>query len=329
MRVDPRLIMQMLAVSEHGSIGRAAGAIGISQPALSNSIAALERQLGVRLLDRSRQGSKLTEFGASVLRCASALDSIMSSMVEEVKAKSSGSSGSFAIGVTPIVAATLVPEAIARLIEEMPDLTLSVIEGADDLLLDLLVKAKIEFSVGPIGVDAVPSGIVEEALLPDPFVVIVRPAHALAKSRSLKLRDIIGEKWILPDHGSAYRRHIEAIFLTAGLPIPQNSVNTNSRAMIEELLLRTNRVAIMSQKLMTRTNCAPFACIKLADAGIPRRLGIKRLRQVQLSPPANTLLALLRESVSATSYTVPAYSRARKVRNSPKPASAERHNPSR
>lgn len=319
MALDPRLIIQMLAVSENGSISRAAEALGISQPALSNSIAALEHQLGVRLLDRTRQGSKLTECGVSVSRCASALNSIMSNMAEEVKAKAAGTTGPLSIGVTPIAAATLVPEVIAKLIGSMPDLTLSVIEGSDDHLLDLLVKGNIELSVGPIGVDPVPSSIVEEGLLEDPFALIVRPAHALARVRSLKLGDIVGEQWILPDHGSAYRRHVEAIFLTAGIPLPQSSVNTNSRAMIEELLLRTNRVAIMSQKLMSRRNCAPFVCIKLSDAGVPRKLGIKRLRQVQLSLPASTLMALLREPVSAMRQ---------KPRDLTKPARARCHNPS-
>ena len=68
MTIYPRLVLQMLTVAKHGSISRAAAATGISQPALSNSIASLERSLGVRVLQRSRQGSQLTEFGLLVSR---------------------------------------------------------------------------------------------------------------------------------------------------------------------------------------------------------------------------------------------------------------------
>ena len=63
MNIDPRYLANLLSIAKHGSFNRAAAARGISQPALSNSIAQLERRLGVTVLDRSRSGSQLNEFG--------------------------------------------------------------------------------------------------------------------------------------------------------------------------------------------------------------------------------------------------------------------------
>jgi DNA-binding transcriptional LysR family regulator len=57
---DPKRLLELLQIAKHGSYTRAAAAQGISQPALSNSIAVLERSLGVRLLDRTRHGATLT-----------------------------------------------------------------------------------------------------------------------------------------------------------------------------------------------------------------------------------------------------------------------------
>ncbi|MGE3989455.1 LysR family transcriptional regulator [Pseudorhodoplanes sp.] len=296
--LDPKLVIQVLAIAQTGSISRAAETLGISQPALSNSVANLERALGVRLLERSRQGSRLNHFGITVSRYASAVNSTINAMIDEVRVQSAGGTGSIAIGVTPIAAAMLVPEAASSLTNKVPHLEINIIEGADDMLLGLLLEAKIELSVGPIGVDFVPNSIGEIPLQPDPFALVVRPNHPLATSKSLSLRDLIHEQWILPDKGTALRRQIEAMFLVAGLRIPQYSINTSSSAMFEELLLRTDRISIMSQTLMSRTNCAGFVCIPLKEAGSPRLLGIKHLHRNAFSPIAIDLIEELKQAAA-------------------------------
>lgn len=298
MTIDPRLVLQMLAVAEHGSISRAAAATGISQPALSNSIAALERRLGVRVLQRSRQGSRLTEYGVLVSRCASGLESLITNMMAEVRSRAAGTSGPLTIGVTPVAAAILVPDAVALLMRDVPNISLTVIEGTDDDLLDLLLKGRIDLSVGPVGVDAAPPSVLERSLVADPFALVMQPKHRLAGRNMVSLSELAGEPWILPDTGSAYRRHVEAIFLTAGQPIPTNSVNTNSRAMFEELLLRTDRIALMPRQLFTRSGAPKITWVALKEAGKPRQIGVKMLRGVQLSPAANALLAKLQQASS-------------------------------
>lgn len=303
MAVDPRLIMQFQAVAECGSITRAAETIGISQPALSNGIASLERSLGAKLLHRTRHGSKLTELGVAVSRSATVLNSLLTTMIDEVKAKAAGVSNVLSIGATPVAAATLLPEAVARLATNIPDLTVSVFEGADDQLLELLLKGKIELSVGPIGVDAVPSLVVEDSLFADPFVLAVRPGHRLSAHSEIGLAELTKEKWILPDHGSAYRRQIEAIFLTSGVPVPHNSINTNSRVMTEELLVRTDRVTILSHRLTSRSNGIKFKSIKLLGSGAPRLIGTKRLGGVPPSRAAEGLLHTLREISEQNSHS--------------------------
>ena len=73
MEPDYRQLMYLLAIAECGSFSRAAAKLRMSQPALSNSIAALERALGVRVLDRTRNGATLTDFGRLLANHAEAL----------------------------------------------------------------------------------------------------------------------------------------------------------------------------------------------------------------------------------------------------------------
>ena len=297
MNVDSRLILQILAIAEHGSISQAAAALNMSQPALSNGIAMLERRLGVRVLDRSRHGSTLTEHGKAAVRCASALKARIEGLVEEINVREAGSAGTLRLGVTPLIGSTFVPLAITELLRQMPCLTLSMREAPDDQLVELLLGGETDLLICPVGVAPIRSDITEHSLFTDPFSAVVRKGHPLSRMKQVSVADIIGEGWILPHPGSAFRRQVEAIFLTCGFSVPTSSVNTNSRAMIERLLLETERIAIMSDWVINGLDAEQFARVGLLDVGAPRTIGIKQLNNVQLPPPANSLVKLLRQHV--------------------------------
>ena len=294
MNIDPRLVIQMLAISQYGSISRAAAALHMSQPALSNGIALLERQLGVRILERSRHGSKLTEYGEAVARCADAVDSQIKNLIAEVRARSTGGAGTLRLGVTRVVGFTFVPEAIADLTELMPGLTISIREAADDQLSELLESGKIDLSICPVGVGPPQSTILEERLVTDPFSLVLRKGHPLSRKTTVSIADIIDERWILPHPGSAFRRQVEAIFLTCGFPVPTDSINTNSRVMVEQLLLRTSRIAIMSDWYVCSLDRNKYSRVALRNVGAPRTIGFRRLRNVQLSPSADAFVKIMR-----------------------------------
>jgi DNA-binding transcriptional LysR family regulator len=299
MIIEPRLIMHMLAIGKYGSISKAAAALRMSQPALSNGVALLERRLGVKVLERSRHGSSLTECGMAVVRCADAVDSHIKGLLEEIKVRAEGGAGTLKIGVSPVVSYSFVPQAIADLTDQMPSLTMSIKEAADDQLTELLTSGKIDLSICPIGVAPLRTGILEEGLFTDPFSVVVRKGHRLSRATAVSVRDIIDEQWILPHFGSAKRLQVEAIFLTCGFPVPTNSINTNSTAMVETLLLHTNRVAIVSDWVIRRLDPKKFSRIAVHHIGAPRTIGFKRHRNVQLSPPANAFINILRKQASA------------------------------
>ena len=303
MTIDPRLVIQMLAISQYGSISRAAAALHMSQPALSNGVALLERQLGVRVLERSRHGSKLTEYGEAVARCADAVDSHINNLMADVRARSKGSAGTLRLGVTPIAGYTFVPEAIADLAELMPGLAISMKEAPDDQLSELLESGKIDLAICPIGTGPAQSAILEEGLFTDPFSLVLRKGHELSRATTVSIADVIDEQWILPHPGSAFRRQVEAIFLTCGFPVPADSINTNSSAMLEKLLLRTDRIAIMSDWYVRSLDRTKYSRVALRHIGAPRTIGFRRLRNVQLSPSADTFVEIMRRRAAASVVT--------------------------
>ena len=269
MTIDPRLIIQMLAIARHGSISRAAVALRMSQPALSNSVSQLERHLGVAVVERTRHGSKMTDIGWAVARCAGAMEARIQSLVEELKVRNRGGTGTLNIGMTPVVGFSFVPEAVAKLTELMPGLSVSMKEFADDQLSELLTKGAIDLAICPIGVGLKQAEIKEESLFTDAFSLVVRKGHRLSRSTAVTLTDIVDELWIFPHAGSAFRMQIEAIFLTCGFSVPANSVNTNSGTLLEKLLLRTDRVAIMSDWYIRSLDRKLFSRVALHGVGIP------------------------------------------------------------
>jgi LysR family pca operon transcriptional activator len=275
MKIDPRHLANLLSIAEHGSFNRAAAARDISQPALSNSIAQLERRLGVEVLTRSRRGSELTDMGKILLRGAATIDAVLLQAAEEVRLKRLGVEGPLRVGVVPSVTLKFMPDVLSRLLARHPALELTFIEGLDDQLLPSLQAGQLDLVVGPLaGVFPAPADIVEDPLFDDPFSIGVGPQHALRNRSSITLAELRDAAWILPLPGNSYRRHIEALFMTAGVPWPTNCFITSSLTLVESIVAQTDRVTVITELQSVMQNTWQVRSIPLKGAG-KRTIGIK------------------------------------------------------
>src|SRR5258708_21422733 len=173
MEIDPRHLRILLSIAEHGSFTRAAAARGMAQPALSAGIALLERQIGVRVLERGRHGAKLNAFGELLLRHARGLDALLQQAKAEIDLKRSGYEGPLLIGGTPVTLIELVPAAIDVLSRGAPGISITVMEGVDEALLEKLQAGEIDIMVSGMGQVSPPPDIAQEMLLELPFDAVV------------------------------------------------------------------------------------------------------------------------------------------------------------
>lgn len=293
--IDPRHLANLLAIAKYGSFNRAAAARGLSQPALSNSIAQLERRLGVQVLNRSKRGSELNDFGKILARNAQTLEALLLQTGEEIRLKRSGVEGPLRIGVVPSMMLKFMPELMARLLKTKPAVELSLIEGLDDQLISALQTGDLDLVLGPLAeVFSAPQSIMEEALFDDPFSIGVAPHSALAKRRSLTLAELRDHPWVMPSPGSAYRRHVEGLFAAEAIPWPVNSIVTSSLYLLESIVAQTDRVTLITELQAAMHNDWRIRSIPLKNGG-KRVLGIKRRRGGQLSPFAARVVQLARE----------------------------------
>src|SRR5437867_10419188 len=118
-RIGRRLKLQdlhvLMTVVQAGSMGKAAERLNTVQPAISRSIAELEHALGVRLLDRHRQGIEPTEYGRALLDCGVAVFDDLRQGVKNIEFLADPAAGEVRIGCTPILAASFVSAVIDRL----------------------------------------------------------------------------------------------------------------------------------------------------------------------------------------------------------------------
>ena len=132
--MDPRRLLTFREVARQRSFSRAAETLSLTQSAVSQQVAALERQLGTRLLDRRPGGLRLTSAGEQLLEHAGAIADRLTLADTQIAEEVAAQRRELRIGAFPSVLATIVPVAVSALLAREPDLQISVTEGRTDEL---------------------------------------------------------------------------------------------------------------------------------------------------------------------------------------------------
>lgn len=182
MEIDLKVLNQLITVARTGNISRAADELHLSQPALSRSIAAFEKQFGVRLFDRGRQGAALTPVGALAIAEAEALLKQASAISHNLRLYGEGAAGKITLGMGPLIASIVLAELGQHFLQERPQLQIQTsIKSASQLIPDLLGdQIELLFAAGPHL--EVHSDIRTEHIASVPLGHMVRAEHPLAKS---------------------------------------------------------------------------------------------------------------------------------------------------
>src|SRR5919206_1849585 len=145
--LDPRRLLTFREVARLGSFSRAAEELSLTQPAVSQQILSLERQLGTRLIDRGPGGLDLTAAGALLLRHADAVSGRLRLATEQLGALVAEERRQLAVGAFPSAIATIVPEALVRMKATEPDLEVSVSEGTQEDLVAAVRDGTLHIAV--------------------------------------------------------------------------------------------------------------------------------------------------------------------------------------
>ncbi|HUK20753.1 MAG TPA: LysR family transcriptional regulator [Gemmatimonadales bacterium] len=183
----------LVAVAASQTIGRSAKQLGITQPALSRRLAALENVIGIALLERSARGVTLTPAGHSLADDAPALLSAADRFLHEISRARRGVEGRCVIGAVATAASSaLLARVTERCLTRHPEIHVLVEEVATPKLPAALASAEIDLGLGhafPIG--RRPAGIVVTPVQKDMLdTALIPPTHALALRRRIEAREL-------------------------------------------------------------------------------------------------------------------------------------------
>lgn len=184
--LDLRLVGYFVVVAEHRHFGRAASALRVAQPSLSRQIRRLEQQLGVRLFDRTPQGTRLTEAGEVFLPRAKAL--LRSAAQAAAQARAAAQPSRITIGYTM---GMIVTPAVREMRREHPEADVQVTHLDWDQALDALLGHRVDAVVTRLPFPT--EGLHVTILYDEPRVLAIPIDHRLAGRKSVTLDDIADE----------------------------------------------------------------------------------------------------------------------------------------
>lgn len=295
LRIDPRAVATFWKVCETGSISGAARALNLSQPSVSNTVALLEQRLGVTLFARSRSGIILTREGEALRDRAEAMVRLLESAAVEVDHAARNIAGPLRIGGTPGALVSLLPETVAKLEERVGAFALSVIERPDPQLADLLRKGSIDLAFITTEIEACPDDLTEITFARDPFALIVGHAHGGLGER-ISLRDVANMAWVLPEAQGAFRRQVDALFLAAGVQVPQNVIRCDSLLTTKAIISHSDRITILPRTVVgAELTIGTLRAIAIAEATFERSVGVRYLAERGLPPLGRAMIEVLKE----------------------------------
>jgi DNA-binding transcriptional LysR family regulator len=309
-RVGRRLTLRdlhvFLAVVQHGSMAKAAAQLSVSQPAISKSIADLERLIGVRLLDRGPRGIDLTAFGEALMRRARAAFDELRLGVNEIEFLSDPTTGEIRIGCPESIAAGVLPAAIEKFSHDYPRMVLDVVQ-AHTVTLEFreLHERNVDVMIGRIPSPFAEEGLQSEILFEEPLHIVAGVQSAWAKRRKIALSELVGERWILTPSNEVLSSPVAAAFNARGLEMPRPTIVSFSFHLRQHLLTRTDFLSIIPASMLRLFNARqPILKALPVEAELtPVPVGLVTLRNRQLSPEVNLFVDCLRKTAKAITNT--------------------------
>jgi len=229
-RIGRRMKLQdlhvLMTVMQAGSMGKAAQSLNISQPAVSRSIAELEHALGVRLVERHRQGIEATEYGRALLDCGVTIFDELRQGVKNIEFLADPTTGEVRIGNTLTSTVSFIAGIIDRLSRRYPRMVFHVVPGAQDTLRRELNERRVDFVITRGG------GLKDEkfsfeTLYDDLYVVLAGVQNPWARRRRIELAELVNEPWTLTPPESLGGAAMEA-FRASGLAYPRATLVSDS-----------------------------------------------------------------------------------------------------
>ncbi len=292
--MEIRQLRSAVAIAKRLSFTQAAEALAVAQPALSQQIAALERELGVRLFERTNRRVSLTDAGRAFIARAERVLAELGAAAEEMSAYAGGLRGRVVVGTYQSFAEYMLPKLLGRFHSEHPGIEIALREGMADDLLGGLLDGTIDVFIGHVQETrfAGDRALIEEPLYEDELVLAVGGAHRLAARRSVRIEELRDEPFVIFRPGSSITNRLLALTRGAGFT-PRVAFESVDSLTVRALVAEGLGIALFP-RLLGNTPGPNVALLSLEPEPVIRRMALVT-RRTAYGAAAERFIAFLRE----------------------------------
>ena len=295
MNVSLRQLRAFLAVARLQHFRRAAESLHLTQPAVSRLVADLEAELDVRLFDRNTREVVPTEAGRYLQSAMERVLEELEGVLSHVHSESERRHGKVRVAAVPTLSAGLMPQCIAACAHNYPELTVQLHDQVQTLVLDSVRGGEVDFGLAIEPAD--PEAFHSETILHDPFVLVCRRDHPLAKLTAVPWKKLQNEPLVLLDHTSGSRRLIDDQLLAHHIAadVVQQTGHTHTAFRMVEAGLGISITPSLSMPASEQLVVRPLTPIARRAVTLIRR------RHRSLSPVAELVWTQIRDMAAQLS----------------------------
>jgi DNA-binding transcriptional LysR family regulator len=205
--MDTRQLAAFVAVVERRSFSQAAERLGVTQPAVSLQVRALEKRLGTQLLDRSGRRVEPTEAGMRLYRGAQRLLSLEEQLLDEIAGEGEGElTGELRLGASTGPAAIVVPLLLCEFQRQHPPVRVALTVSDTQSIVDQVAARELE--LGIVGAARRQRAVRFEPFFQDEVILVCPPGHPFA-GRTVTLDELREESLIVMQEGAGVRQIVE------------------------------------------------------------------------------------------------------------------------
>ena len=298
-----RHLQMLVALDQFRHLGRASEFLSQTQPAVSKSLAEVERMFGLTLFTRSTRGTEPTSFGEAVVRFARSVLSDFARTRDEIDAVASGAAGRVSVGAMVVATPGVVAGAVERLKRQSSLTTVHLEEGDLTRLLPRLRTGELDLIVSRLEPGYAAPDLTMEPLYEEPMRIVVRPDHALAtarKPRQAPWAALARMPWVMPPPWASSRIKLNQLFYAQQLDPPSDVIESASFLVTLTFLRQRGAAAFVADNVARYLAREGLAAVLPID--IPIELppvGLMTLRQRRPTPAAEQFMANCRAAAAA------------------------------
>jgi len=290
-----RHIRDFLDIAAEGGLSAVARRHGISQPALSRTLAELEDLLAVRLFRREKRRLVLTEAGTAFRHHASLGLQALEQAAAVLRPGASG--GTIRVGILPTAATRLFPRVALRFHAAQPGALLKIETGPHAYLLGLLRERRIDLMIGRMPAPDEMAGLTFDHLYEEDIVLVLRAGHPMAVQPIPVLLEVV--PLILPPEGALIRRSVDDYLASLGLSGLRPAVETVALAIGRGILAGSDAAWFISRGVVAEElDRGDLVVVPTGVRFLSGAVGITRTQSIPPLAGIEQLVNLCRESAA-------------------------------